>query len=82
MFLGFQNVAINILAYEPDHWCKVKRLENFTIGQEVSTISQMSQLKLLGIGTMYSFINFKLFLICEELKVVLISNAVQISTEM
>ena len=35
MFMGFQNVAINILAFEPDHWCKVERLENFTYQQQV-----------------------------------------------
>ena len=35
MFIGFQNVAINILAFEPDHWCKVDRLENFTHQQQV-----------------------------------------------
>ena len=33
--MGFQNVAINILAFEPDHWCKVDRLENFTYQQQV-----------------------------------------------
>ena len=34
--MGFQNVAINILAYEPEHWCKVERLENFTHHEQVS----------------------------------------------
>ena len=34
IFSGYQNMAMNFLGPQMDHWCKVDRLKNFTFEQQ------------------------------------------------